>query len=549
MIVKNSLLQSKMLKKQRHLPTQKVYFFTFLIFFAMSIFSYFPSSFSLTSSQKAAAYGLQEFLESSDAQVFILRGYAGTGKTTLMEGVIRFLRDNERSVLAMAPTGRAARILSNKTGVSARTIHSVVYKQLPPVLTDEGVKRRFEINSATPSDATVLIVDEASMLSDEFDADEQATFGTGRTLNDLLTFANLEENPSTKFVFIGDDAQLLPVKGKISPALSAHYLRSNFGLRVVESSLKEIMRYDNAILTAATKVREDLAARRLDNYIPTPQGEVEVVKAAGLVDTFLEYNPNVTDAADAVLIVASNEKAFEYNMAVRQHYFPLGEGSPMVGDRLMICANIYGATDSLMNGEMVEVTAIGEQIIRRHTLKATREEWNAFNSAKIKPSEIEFVGFDTAKVRLAFRKLQVRQMGGRRVDIVVLNDFLFSPHTELSGVVRRALMVDLRERITRDNPGSSKAALDAKLLEAIGSDMYFNAVPVKFGYAITCHKAQGGEWKQVFANICTFPERAKTVEQFRWVYTALTRASEQLVLGAPYVPNSYPKRNYRFQRY
>jgi hypothetical protein len=515
----------------------------------MSIFSYFPSSFSLTSSQKAAAYGLQEFLESSNAQVFILRGYAGTGKTTLMEGVIRYLRDNERSVLSMAPTGRAARILSNKTGVNARTIHSVVYKQLPPVLTDEGVKRRFAINSATPADGSVLIVDEASMLSDEAEADEVATFGTGRTLSDLLSFVDLSNNAATKLVFIGDDAQLLPVKSKVSPALSPSYFRSHFGLRVEEAALSEIMRYDNAILSAATKVREDLAARRLDNYIPTPQGEVKVVKHVTLVDTFLSYNPDVTDAADAVLIVSANEKAFEYNMTVRQHYFPLGEGSPMVGDRLMVCANIYGATDSLMNGEMVEVTAIGEQVIRRHTLKVSREERSLYQSEKIKPNEIEFEGIDRAKVRLAFRKLQVRQMGGRRMDIVVLNDFLFSPHTELSSIVRRALMVDLRERITRENPNSPKQTLDAKVLEAIGSDMYFNAVPVKFGYAITCHKAQGGEWKQVFANVCTQPERAKTVEQFRWVYTAITRASEVLVVGAPFVPSNYAKRNYRFQRY
>jgi UvrD-like helicase C-terminal domain len=135
------------------------------------------------------------------------------------------------------------------------------------------------------------------------------------------------------------------------------------------------------------------------------------------------------------------------------------------------------------------------------------------------------------------------------VDMVVLNDFLFSPATELSPLVRRALMLDLRERVAKHNPGESKAVVDAKFLEAMNSDLYFNAVPVKFGYAITCHKAQGGEWKRIYANICTSPDRAKTAEYFRWVYTAMTRASQQLILGAPYIP--FPNKqhpNYQFSR-
>jgi tRNA A37 threonylcarbamoyladenosine biosynthesis protein TsaE len=517
----------------------------------MSIFTSFSSSFALNNGQRAAVYAMSEFIHSSDCQVFILRGYAGTGKTTLMEGVIRYLRSEERTVLAMAPTGRAARILSSKTGVNARTIHSNIYKQRAVELKEDGVKRRFEINSNAPANGTILIADEVSMLSDVYESEDAATFGTGRTLSDLLTYVNLAENPNTKLIFIGDDAQLLPIKSRVSPALSAAYLKAEFGLRVEEATLSQVMRHDNSILEVATKVREQLAMRDFEQVCPSPRGEVSVVKHGDLLATFLSENPNVTEAHDAVLIVGSNDKAFEYNMLVRQRYFPLGEGTPVVGDRLMVCANIYGLSDTLMNGEVIEVCAIGEQITRRHTITSNRWEWEQHRDAKIKPSDVEFDGFDKAKVTLRFRKMQVRVHGGARVDLVVLNDFLFSAATELSPLVRRALMTDLRERMAKQNPGESKAVLDAKFLEAMNTDIYFNAVPVKFAYAITCHKAQGGEWKRVYANICTHQDRAKTAEHFRWVYTAMTRASQFLTLGAPYIPfpkSDRPRPNYQFSR-
>jgi tRNA A37 threonylcarbamoyladenosine biosynthesis protein TsaE len=524
-------------------------FLNLLIFLSMSIFNSFSTSFALNNGQRAAAYAISEFIHSSDAQVFILRGYAGTGKTTLMEGVIRYLRSEERNVLAMAPTGRAARVLSSKTGANARTIHSIIYKQRAVELKEDGVKRRFEINANAPSDATVLIADEVSMLSNECDDEGETAFGTGKTLSDLITYINFVENPNTKLIFIGDDAQLLPVKGKLSPALSAAYLSANFGLRVEEAMLSQVMRHDNEILNVATKVREKLSLRDFEQVCPSPKGEVSVVKHGDLLATFLQENPNVTDAHDSVLIVASNDKAFEYNMFVRQRYFPLGEGTAVVGDRLMVCTNVYGLSESLMNGEIIEVCAVGEQIVRRHNVKSNRWEWEQYRDAKIKPAEIEFDGFDNAKVTLRFRKMQVRVYGGARVDMVVLNDFLFSAATELPPLVRRALMLDLRERVAKQNPNQSKAILDAKFLEAMNTDLYFNAVPVKFGYAITCHKAQGGEWKRVYANICTMPNHAKTAEHFRWVYTAMTRASETLTLGAPYIPfPDRPRNNYQFAR-
>jgi hypothetical protein len=252
----------------------------------------------------------------------------------------------------------------------------------------------------------------------------------------------------------------------------------------------------------------------------------------------LSHNPNVTDAANSVLIVNSNATAFQYNMVVRKRYFPSGAGTPEVGDRLMVCANVYALSETLMNGEMVEVMAIGEQVVRNHTLRANLRDREAYDRMTVKPTDIEFLGFDTAKVTLRFRKMQVRLSDGVKVNIVVLNDFLFSPEPTVSSLVHRALMMDLRLRIERENPGKDANTRKALLLEAIRSDMYFNAVPVKFGYAITCHKAQGGEWESVYANICTFADRAKTEEYFRWVYTALTRASKFLIVGAPYVPNT-----------
>ncbi|MFZ4545378.1 MAG: ATP-dependent DNA helicase [Saprospiraceae bacterium] len=504
----------------------------------MTIFSSFPSTLNLNADQRAAVYAIQEFLDATDCQVFILRGYAGTGKTTLMEGVIRYLSNEGCNVMAMAPTGRAARILSTKTGEKARTIHSVVYKQSNIELSGDSMRRRFVINSTSPSDGTVLIADEASMLSDYNDGLEEATFGTGRTLSDMLTFIDFKANPNTKLIFIGDDAQLLPVKSPISPALDARYLQSNFGLKVREITLSEVMRHNNSILDVATKVRQDLASGNFYSVCPAPQGEVKVVLHGELVDTFLSENPNVTEAHDSVMIVGSNEKAFEYNMTVRNRFFPLGDGTPMVGDRLMVCANIYGTHLNLINGEIIEICAVGEAVTRRHTLKCSPAEWNAFQAAKIKPAELEFEGFDKVKVTLRFRKMQVRVHNGTRVDIIVLNDFLFSADTELNSMVRRAMVVDLRERISNTIPGKEKSAVDAAFLDAVSKDAYFNAVPVKFAYAITCHKAQGGEWKHVYANICTRPDDSKTAGFFRWAYTAMTRASQTLTLGSGFIPRA-----------
>ena len=512
----------------------------------MSIFTSFPASLSLTTSQRAAVYAIGEFLNVSSTQVFVLRGYAGTGKTTLMEGVICHLLGEGTSVMAMAPTGRAARILSTKTGVAARTIHSNIYKQTKVELSEDGVKRKFEINPNAPSNGTVLIVDEASMLSNsrEADATGEAVFGTGKTLSDFLTFVNLGANTNTKVIFIGDDAQLLPVHDKCSPALSANYFQDFFGLNVIGASLTEVMRHDNSILAVATKLRLDIQGSNFDSVMPSARGEVSLLKHTDLVQSFVAAYPNVADAHDSIMVVASNEKAFEYNMAVREHFFPLGGGTVMVGDRMMVCANVYG-DKSLMNGEMVEVAGVGELIRRKHTIKTTMYEYNKYQEDKVKPNGVAFKGFDTAEITLSFRKVQIRQYGGARLDVVILNDFLFSPDTSVSSLLRRALMVDLRERVARNHTGLSKPELDAKFLAAVDNDPYYNSIPVKFGYAITCHKAQGGEWAHVFANICTSPALTKSAAYFRWVYTAVTRASQFLTLGVPFVPNpTFVRRSY-----
>jgi tRNA A37 threonylcarbamoyladenosine biosynthesis protein TsaE len=504
---------------------------------ATSIFSFF-GSLSLTASQKAALSSLESFFNDSENQVFILRGYAGTGKTTLVQGIVQYLRASGMPAMCMAPTGRAARVLSSKMEAEATTLHSAIYKRADMQLDEEKetYSTRFNVRGESPINGSVLLVDEASMLSDSLNSDDfGVVFGSGRCLSDFFTFVNLDENPQTKVVFIGDDAQLPPVGADFSPALDVAYLSKHYGVNVKEASLEEIVRYDNGILAAATAIRQSIALRRFSSFTPQANAEVQVVGSFGLEKAYFQQVSNLAAVKSSIILCVANKSVHKYNMAVRQRFFPNSSGQLCEGDRLMIAANNYRSEQTLMNGEFAEVTAVSRLEILKEVIKSRYEVLNSSIAKRI--------DYDKVEVTLRFRTATIRLADGKLLEVKLFEDFLFSEESSLPRIVRQALFVNLQKRLRERNPHADKTRLKQLLKSALEEDAYTNAVVAKFGYAITGHKAQGGEWSRVFVN--TWGKDPQTLQHYRWVYTAFTRASRILIAECA-VAKQYDSKRFSF---
>ncbi|MEZ5059670.1 MAG: AAA family ATPase, partial [Saprospiraceae bacterium] len=306
-----------------------------------SIFDCFPNI-SPTATQKQALFQLSMFPQ-SEKRIFILKGYAGTGKTTLLEGLIQFYKKRKIPVVCMAPTGRAARILAHKTKAEAGTIHTTIYKRKPIDFSKDDLNIEFFINPDTPEDGTIGIIDEASMVSDfeQKNAEEGLKFGTGKLLSDVFSFFGMSENKKSKLIFIGDGAQLAPVGHPVSVALQKDYIQKTFDLPVMETELTEVMRHDNLILSAATHVRNKITKGIFDSYHPPTGPEVMQVDHRNLVSYYLRQFRDVHASRNGILIANSNKKALEYNKLVRYKFFPDHHDMVQSGDRLIVSANNY----------------------------------------------------------------------------------------------------------------------------------------------------------------------------------------------------------------
>jgi len=374
----------------------------------MSIFHHF-SKVKLTADQHQALCALEQFLTCKETHVFVLRGFAGTGKTFLMEGVAAWLRALDRSVLFTAPTGRAAKVLQNRTGTTTQTIHRAIYA-LESSSEDTGAAAFKLANRSEDPDAHwVFVVDEASMLGDLTDkAQPGLTFGTGKLLGDYLKYADFKAYPHTKMVLVGDSAQLPPVGMDFSPALSADYISLEYGLKVQEVELREVVRQkgESDLLKSATNLRGALAKGQLSAKLPIQSGDgLRILPGEKLRERYLELSPD-KPSGQQVIIAHSNLEVIAYNRSVRQHYFPNKEGLLAVGDILVVGQNAYHTTPSLHNGEIVRVENVGELEIRR--LSAPR--------GKIYGSKAPFLSFqaDTIEGEFHFREvtLSVRTADG-----------------------------------------------------------------------------------------------------------------------------------------
>lgn len=478
----------------------------------------------LTPGQAALIPKLQAFLDDDKARIFLLRGYAGTGKTFLMKGVVRHLEALHRPVCLMAPTGRAAKVLSTRTQAPASTLHSHLYaprdEENPD---DDDFKLVSDLSHNTDDLNTVYIVDEGSMVSDRETEDPLLQFGSGRLLTDLLHF--LEDAPCAHrrhLVFVGDTAQLPPVGMSVSPALSADYLDDAFGMRPDVHTLTDIVRQkrDSGILALATNLRARL--REGVYAIPKlPEGaeDVERIPARDMAQLCWEAMGRRV-SKDAIMIAQTNARVQHLNRAFRRLQFP-GVETLAAGDRLMVILNTRLQGEFICNGDFCQVKRPGRTEERRVTVRL-----------RSGPSG-KRIRTETVDLRFQYVALRLRGNSGELFDVscrILLNQLEPDNLPDMS-ILFHALMADFKIRHPELRRGT-KAWQDE-----IAEDPYVNALHVRYGYAVTCHKSQGGEWAHVFVDCASAGPRS-TAGYFRWLYTAVTRAKTKLHLA------NYPTRAY-----
>jgi hypothetical protein len=479
----------------------------------------------LTGSQRAAVAAFRAFL-AGPQQVFLLKGAAGTGKTTLVGEFLRLLRAEQQTFSLMAPTGRAAFIIGRKTECQAFTIHRSIYalSQLKSSEDDDSkVQARFKLKSNDDAKDHVYIVDEASMVSDSPSENDAFSFGSGRLLSDLLTYVGRR-----KVVFVGDYAQLPPVGMNFSPALDGSYLLRVYGLDSLEYMLREVVRQGSAsgILRNATRIRDSIESHR---FVEFHMEAAEDCHSEN--DDLLRPYFALSDerpSASAAVVTYSNRQALLYNQQIRRHYY--GEGCERIlpGELLLVARNNYIHGAELFNGNVVRVTEC----------EADADVERRFVGVRVKGGSGDPVELTFRNVKIAFRT----STGEQEIKVKILDNFVASPEASIGGTLARALMVDFESRLPKeihDNLSKIKAMLRlpkltsqqheacSAYLQRLLNDEYYNALVCKYGYAMTCHKAQGGEWENVFVDMSRMGGTANQ-DYFRWVYTALTRASGQL---------------------
>ncbi len=450
--------------------------------------------------------------------VFIVTGSAGTGKTTLIRHLVQWLTRESISFRLAAPTGRAARILASRVGKDARTLHSLIYvpDQVRILKASEhpdssdliGIRLHFQLRSEDP-DARLILIDEASMIGDVESETELYRFGSGRLLTDLLRYTRLlpprNARPATRILFIGDPAQLPPVGQSLSPALAPRYLHRHFGMKVWKAHLHTVYRQraDHPILEVATRLREALAARRFNTFQLTPQPPG--IRAASIIEALDDVARSYRQQESVVMLCRTNALARNLNRAIRERLWGRSDLPLQPGDLVLINRNApeYG----LFNGDLMRVEEVAPQPEHRRVGRRGRPP-----------------------VDLYFRDVVLTHLHSNtrpRISCKILENLLDSPDGQLSPDLYQALMIDFRMRNPELDPDASDFGL------ALREDPYFNALHVRYGYVLTVHKAQGGEWQRAVIVFDDWRDY-RHAEFFRWVYTAITRAQDELwVVGAP----------------
>lgn len=459
----------------------------------------------LTTQQNKVFEQIKAFL-SSDASVFILRGYAGTGKTTMVKVIADYVNEI-RHLFLMAPTGRAAKVLSDKTKHEAATIHKTIYEQahiVPKKIKDVAeseFKFIFNIHESEKKGNIVAIVDEASMVCSRKIEHELFVFGTDNLMEDLLAF--VRPNFGGKVIFVGDPAQLPPVGEPVSNALRAEYFQEK-GLKVVEAELTEVLRQknDSIILKNAMMIRNLLQKDKRNQLVFEEQkDDVETVPPELFLSKYINYRKE-SGRHDSVIICYSNKSASGYNRDIRKALYG-EETSLRENDILLITQNNYSL--NRMNGEFVPVLSVGARI-----------QQSAPVYAQIGGKKQRVV------ITLNFIQVTVPDFKGNPIPCMLLEDLLTSDKATISIDENRALYINFCMRHPELKQGTENFA------EAILHDEFYNAIRAKYGYAVTGHKCQGGEWGKVFVDYSG--RTGLDDDSLRWAYTATTRAKKTLYI-------------------
>ncbi len=479
------------------------------------------SSYNLTSEQSILLNKLEEFL-SDNSTCFLLKGYAGTGKTFMMKGLTDYLSHNNWSFVIAAPTGIAAKVISKKVNQKGNTIHKTIYSKndLKEIKTNDGKDSDsyifyYDIKKNEDSYNTIYIIEEASMISNVFSEGEFFRFGSGYLLNDLIKYINVDDiSHKKKILFIGDNAQLPPVSMNFSPALDCNYLREKYKIEAKEFELTEVVRQksDSGILYNGTILRESLKFNIYNKIeINTDFNDIHKINNDELLKNYLKMCKYAID--DGTIIVAySNALVKDYNDLIRKHFFP-NKGTICKGDKVILVKNNYNYPQmDLMNGDFGFVKEVNPSNENRPvTLKR-----------RIGNNEVIEI-----KVQLIFREVVISFINEESkvydIKCKIIENLLYSNQRDMSSDELKALYVDFNTR----NPKLKTGTKEFK--DALRNDPYFNALRIKFGYAITCHKAQGGEWINTFLN-CKTSLGYLNSNYFRWLYTGITRSKSNLFL-------------------
>lgn len=420
-----------------------------------------------------------------DNPVFLLNGYAGTGKTSLTGALVKSLKEIGIKPVLLAPTGRAAKVFSAFAGHPAYTIHRMIYKA--PTLESSYV---FMGPASNNYKNAIFIVDEASMIGDSNE------YGNN-LLEDLIQYVYSGEN--CRMILMGDVAQLPPVGCQESPAMSPRRLHG-YGLRVTRATLTQTVRQsqESGILFNATWQRQAM----LKENLPTPLLFTSAFDDSAIVSgedlpEIIEHTYDIDGIDETILITRSNKRALQYNQAIRSRIL-YREEELEKKDSIIIARNNYYWTskvkgfDFIANGDIAIVSRI----------YGTESKYN----------------FRFADVTLYFPYRE------KEIECKILLDTLTSETPTISGESMNTLM----QSILSDPDNASMVRSSSAKIRILKTNPYFNALQVKYGYAVTCHKAQGGQWKNVFVDMSYIPPEAQGIDFYRWLYTATTRASQNI---------------------
>ncbi|MBE9467599.1 MAG: AAA family ATPase [Bacteroidetes bacterium] len=449
-----------------------------------------------TKNQEKLIYELTNLIinferQHKDNEIFLLKGYAGTGKTTIISSFVKILNNLHLKTVLLAPTGRAAKVLSFYSGKNAYTIHKKIYRQKSA---KDGFGK-FVLNKNLHS-YTFFIVDEASMISNS--SNEATMFGSGRLLEDLIEY--VYNDKKCMLIIVGDTAQLPPVGIDTSPALECDILEG-YNLKVNELELTEVIRqsFNSGILFNATKLRVQIKEKPMEFFFPKIKlkGFEDINKISGedLIDE-ISTAYDKYGIEETIVVSRSNKRANKYNQGIRNSIL-YREEEISAGDYLMIVKNNYHwlgedeKIDFIANGDIVEITRI----------KSYQEKYGI----RFADVTIRFVDYDLeidTKIMLSTLSIETASLNyeqNKKLYYSVLADYS-----------------DIKSKKTQ--------------YELVKKDPFFNALQVKFSYAITCHKSQGGQWKAVFVDQGYLNDDMLNVEYLRWLYTAITRSTEKLYL-------------------